>query len=74
MVPELGRSFSGSQVYAWKCVYLENITRRRVYCYYKWEIFEKNIILVLKLIIDYKHQKYRNNRYSGKKPPSEQKS
>jgi hypothetical protein len=39
----------------------------------------RNIILVLKLIIDYKHQdykhqKYRNNQRSGKKPPSEQKN
>jgi hypothetical protein len=41
MVPELGRSFSGSEVYAWKCVYLENFTRRRVHCCYKWEIPEE---------------------------------
>jgi hypothetical protein len=25
----------------------------------------------LKLIVDYKHQEHRNNRHSGKKPPSE---
>jgi hypothetical protein len=66
-------------MYAWKCIYLENFTRRGVYCCYKWKIFEKNIILVLKLIVDYrhqdyKHQKYRNSRRSGKKPPLEQKS
>jgi hypothetical protein len=30
----------------------------------------RNIILVLKLIVDYKHQKYRNSQRSGKKPPS----
>jgi hypothetical protein len=41
----------------------------------------KNIILVLKLIIDCdykhqdcKHQEHGNSRHSGKKPPSEQKS
>jgi hypothetical protein len=38
----------------------------------------RNIILVLKLIVDYKHQNYRhlihrNSRRSGKKPPLEQK-
>jgi hypothetical protein len=41
MVPELGRSFSGGQVYAWECVYLENFTRRRVHCCYKREILEE---------------------------------
>jgi hypothetical protein len=65
-------------MYAWECLYLENFTRRRVYCCYKWKIFEKNIILVLKLIVDYKHQDYkhqgyRNSRPSGKKLPLEQK-
>jgi hypothetical protein len=30
-----------SQVYAWKCVYLENFTRRRVYYCYKREILEE---------------------------------
>jgi hypothetical protein len=25
MVPELGRSFSGSQVYTWECLHLENL-------------------------------------------------
>jgi hypothetical protein len=36
----------------------------------------RNIILVLKLIIDYKHQDYRHlihSRRLGKKPPLEQK-
>jgi hypothetical protein len=37
----------------------------------------RNIILVLKLIVDYKHQdykhqKHRDSRRSGKKPPLEQ--
>jgi hypothetical protein len=38
----------------------------------------RNIILVLRLIVDYKHQDYKNqehrdSRRSGKKPPLEQK-
>jgi hypothetical protein len=41
MVPQLGRSFSGSEVYAWKYVYLENFTRGRVHCCYKWKILEE---------------------------------
>jgi hypothetical protein len=30
MVPELGGTFSGSQMYSWKCLHIENSTRRRV--------------------------------------------
>jgi hypothetical protein len=28
-------------MYAWKCIYLENFTRGRVYCCYEWEILEE---------------------------------
>jgi hypothetical protein len=38
------------------------------------ERYLKKIILVLKLIVYYKHQEHRNSRHSGEKPPSEKKS
>jgi hypothetical protein len=78
----LDSSFRGGLIKLLKeykdCLHIENFTRRGIYCCYKWKIFEENIILVLKLIIDYKHQDYRhlihrNSRRSGKKPPLEQK-
>jgi hypothetical protein len=66
VVPELGRSFSGDQVYTWKCVHLENFARRRVHCCYKLEMLEE-------IYCYYKRQKHGNSQHSGKKPPSEQK-